>query len=194
MKKLPLEFYLSDNVLEIAKKLLGKILYTNINGVITSGQIVETEAYMGILDKASHAYNNRRTKRTEVMFSKGGLSYVYICYGMHFLLNVVTNIENIPDAVLIRALKPLQSIKIMKKRSNKNENFCSGPALLSKSMGIDKSFNNVSFLSQRIWIEDNKDVDLKDIEASPRVGIDYAEEFRLKPWRFSIKPEKIKTI
>ena len=112
-EKLELNFYLHHNVIEISKNLLGKFLMTNINGQITGGMIVETEAYSGITDKASHAYNNRKTNRTKVLYKKGGIAYIYLCYGIHYLFNVVTNTINIPHAVLIRAIEPTDGIDII---------------------------------------------------------------------------------
>ena len=117
MKKLTLDFYKRTNVLLIAQELLGKLLVTNRDGIIISGRIVEVEAYNGTIDKASHAYGGRRTNRTEVMYAHGGVSYVYLCYGIHHLFNVVTNDKDIPHAILIRALEPVKGIEKMLKRT-----------------------------------------------------------------------------
>lgn len=182
---LPLEFYLREDVVQISRDLLGKNLFTSINGVVTGGQIIETEAYRGPEDKASHAYKGRRTARTEVMFHKGGICYVYLCYGIHFLLNVVTNYENVPHAVLIRALKPTHGIDAMLMRRGKktvNGTLTNGPGALAQALGIDASFNGVSFLGKSIWIEEGPSPE--KIESSPRIGIDYAEEDAALPWRF----------
>ena len=193
-QKLNQSFYLNKDVINVAKKLLGKILVTNINNTITSGIIVETEAYAGIDDKASHAYNNKRTQRTETMYEKGGVSYIYLCYGMYYLFNVVTNINNIPHAVLIRAVEPLDGINKMKKRrkmKGSKYNFTNGPGKLSIALGIDNSFNGESLLSDKIWIEDNGiKFSKKDILSSPRIGVDYAKEDIKLPYRFYIKDNK----
>ena len=119
--KLERDFYIRENVVLVAKELLGKVLFTKINGKITAGIISETEAYAGITDRASHAYNNRRTARTEIMFAEGGTAYVYLCYGMHHLFNVVTNKKDIPHAVLIRAIKPIDGIPTILKRRNRKK-------------------------------------------------------------------------
>ena len=192
MRKLSLSFYQDDDVVALSKKLIGKHLLTQINGsIITGGEIVETEAYAGITDKASHAYNNRLTKRTKTMYEQGGVAYVYLCYGMHHLLNVVTNKQGIPHAVLIRAIKPLVGIDLMIKRRKKNKldsTLTSGPGSLSQALGITKKQNGISFFSSKeIWIEDKKKTPEKNIISSPRVGVSYAEEDALLPWRFQKK-------
>lgn len=140
--KLKRDFYTREDVVQIAQELLGKILFTNINGKITAGIITETEAYAGASDRASHAYNNRRTARTEAMYAVGGATYVYLCYGMHHLFNVVTNKINTPHAVLIRGIKPYEGIEtILKRRSKKNisDNVCNGPGKVSQGLGIKVS-------------------------------------------------------
>ena len=119
MKKLPIQFYERKDVLLIAKELIGKIIVTNFEGTITSGRIIETEAYVGLTDRASHSFGGKRTTRNEHMYSVAGTVYVYICYGMHHLFNVVTNKKDIPDAVLIRALEPIKGIDQMMKRTGK---------------------------------------------------------------------------
>ncbi len=194
--KLPLSFYLRENVVEIAKDLLGKYLFTNIDGLLTGGIITETEAYEGITDKASHAYNGRFTKRTETMYKTGGISYVYFTYGMHHLFNIVTNKEGIPHAVLVRAVFPTEGEEIMLKRTGKTKNgynLTNGPAKLCKAMGITLKQNNISLLGDIIWLEDRGiKISQKDIEITPRIGIDYAEEDALLPYRFLINPEILK--
>ncbi len=119
MKKLQLEFYQRENVIQIAKELLGKILVTNWKGIITSGRIVECEAYAGVIDKASHASGGRRTARNEIMYGEGGYAYVYLCYGIHHLFNVVTNSKGEPHAILVRALDPVEGIEEMLLRARK---------------------------------------------------------------------------
>jgi len=194
MNLLPIDFYLNKNVIDIGQNLLGKYLFTKINGVLTGGMITETESYKGIEDKACHAYMGKKTIRNEAMFEKGGIAYVYICYGMHNLLNVVTNEKDEPDAVLIRSIEPTVGIDTMLKRRNKSEikrALTAGPGALSKALGITKQLNKKSFDSKIIWIED-RDVRIskEDIICSKRVGIDYAQEYRDKLWRFRIKNSK----
>jgi len=187
--RLAQSYFLSDNVVAIARNLLGKELFTNINGKICSGIISETEAYEGITDKASHAYGNRRTKRTETMYKQGGRTYVYLCYGMHHLLNIVTANENIPHAVLIRGIIPRAGKDIMLKRTNKQslKNISNGPAKMSKALGITTEFDNIPLNENKIWIEDNNFslIDF-DIIVGKRIGIDYAQEDALLPYRFQL--------
>jgi DNA-3-methyladenine glycosylase len=177
-------------VVKVARELLGKALFTNINGVVTGGMIVETEAYSW-RERGCHAYNARKTSRNAVMFEEGGRTYVYMCYGIHFLFNVVTNVEGIADAVLIRALHPLRGQEQMQLRRGfmaNNIHLTSGPGKLSKAMGIDRTMNGKSLLADEVWIEDiGHKVAPKDIEVSKRIGIDYAGEDADLPWRFSIK-------
>ena len=193
MSKLTLDFYYREDVLTISQELLGKVLYTNFHGKLTSGIIVETEAYAGITDKASHAYGGKRTKRTETMYASGGCAYVYLCYGMHHMFNVVTNVEGVPHAVLIRAVQPLDGIDIMLRRRNlKNisNRLTAGPGILSQAMGISVHISGQSLLDKQIWIENRENNNpLKDFKiiSSPRVGVQYAGKDASKPWRFRIK-------
>jgi len=189
--KLPKEFYIRDNVVQIAKELLGKFLFTKIDNQLTGGMIVETEAYMAPDDKASHAYNYRKTARTEVFYNDGGLSYVYLCYGIHHLFNVITNTHEHPHAILIRAIEPLEGIDVMLIRRNKSKlgnDLTNGPGSMSQALGITTKHNATGLTGDLIWLEDRGVVipDKKNIK-SPRVGIDYAEEWVDKPWRFRIK-------
>ena len=157
-KKLQKSFYQNKDVIKISKKLLGKVLVTNINNQLTSGIIIETEAYTGINDKASHAYNNRKTKRTFPMYMQGGICYIYLCYGIHYLFNIVTNIKEIPHAILIRSIKPLDGVDIMCKRRKKrwpDYNLANGPGKLSIALGINNKLNTTSLLSNKIWIQNN---------------------------------------
>lgn len=194
IQKLTKSFYLNKNVIDVSKKLLGKVLTTQIDNTITSGIIIEVEAYAGINDQASHAYNHKRTQRTEVMYEIGGISYVYLCYGMYYLFNVITNGKNIPHAVLIRSLEPLDGIDIMEDRrkiKGKKYNLTNGPGKLSIALGIDKSFNRKSLLSDKIWIQDNGiKFNKKDILSSPRIGVDYAKEDAKLPYRFYVNYNK----
>jgi DNA-3-methyladenine glycosylase len=187
-KVLPQSFYTRDNVVQIAQDLLGKVIVTTIDGAYTSGIITETEAYSGRNDKACHAHQGRVTKRTQIMYATGGCAYVYLCYGIHHLFNIVTNEEGFADAILIRAIQPLDGVKHMKQRRNKDKvdaKFAGGPGTLSQALGITKELYGASLLEQSdsIWIE-NHGISVQEIKASPRIGIDYAEEDALLPWRF----------
>ncbi len=192
--KLPFAYYLNQDVLFLAKDLLGKILCTQIDGKITSGIIVETEAYFGIQDKASHAYGGRRTNRTEIMYSNGGISYVYLCYGIHHLFNIVTSVEGEPHAVLIRAIEPLSGKDIIEERRKmpiSKPAISSGPGSAAKALGIDNSFNKKDLGGDEIWVEDHGiRYSEEEIAATPRVGVAYAQEDALLPWRFFIKGNK----
>jgi len=192
MPKLGLEFFRHEDVIELSRRLLGKRLMTKLPGAsATGGIIVETEAYSGPEDKASHAFNNRRTKRTEVMFEAGGVAYVYLCYGIHSLFNVVTGADGIPHAVLIRALEPTHGSRQMLERTGnrRGENrMTSGPGKLARALGIRPFHSGESLIGNTIWIEDdNKQVSAEDIASGPRIGVDYAGEYAEKPWRFWIK-------
>ncbi|MBN9288878.1 MAG: 3-methyladenine DNA glycosylase [Gammaproteobacteria bacterium 39-13] len=188
---LPRSYYLSEDVLALSKDLLGKVLVTSFNHEVTAGIIVETEAYHGAQDKASHAYNNRRTSRTETMYAEGGVAYIYLCYGLHHLFNIVTGPKNIPHAVLVRAIEPVDGIPTMLKRrmlKGISHRLTGGPGILSQALGITKRNDGSLLTNEPIWIEDRKIVvSKKDIIASCRVGIDYAEEHRDLPWRFRLR-------
>jgi DNA-3-methyladenine glycosylase len=194
IKKLDYSFYNRNDVLKIAKELLGKILITQFDGQLTSGRIVETEAYAGETDKASHAYGGRRTKRTEIMYGQGGTAYVYLCYGLHHLFNVVTNKKNIPHAILIRALEPLEGIEIMLDRTRKSKldfTLTRGPGNVSKALGLFKHHSGKNLLLDEIFVaDDGFKLNKKDIEITKRIGVDYAEEDALLLYRFSVKGNK----
>jgi len=194
MSKLDLQFYQSNNILDIGKFLLGKILYTNISNKITSGMIVEVEAYLGATDKACHSYNNKKTKRTELMFETGGVSYVYLCYGIHSLFNIVVGEKDNPCAILIRAIEPIDGINIMFERRNFNKltnQLTNGPGKLTQSLGITDKVNKKSLISNLIWVEDhNIKILKKDILSSPRIGVDYAGRDAKLPYRFYINNNK----
>jgi DNA-3-methyladenine glycosylase len=188
--KLHKDFYTRNNVVEVARDLLGKKLVTSINGKITSGIITETEAYRGTNDKACHANNNRRTPRTEIFYNEGGVAYVYLCYGIHHLFNIITNEKNKADAVLIRAIEPIGGIEVMMKRRNFTEikfNLTAGPGAMSKAMGINTKHYGVDLQSNVIWLEEHENISAKKIIARTRVGVGYAGKDALLPWRFSIK-------
>ena len=190
-QKLPKKFYLNKNVVEIAKKLVGKILVTELNGLITAGKIVETEAYCGRDDKACHASKEKRTARTEMMYAAGGCAYVYLCYGIHHLFNVVTNSEGMADAVLIRALEPLEGIDIMKERRNfPKSKLSSGPGTLSQALGIQTKMNGMDLTKKPLWIGKNINNEAFEILSDKRIGVDYAGEDSLKPWRFIMAGNK----
>ena len=192
--KLPLSFYLDSDVVSLSKQLLGKYLFTSIDGLLTGGYIVETEAYNGIVDKASHAFGNRRTKRTETMYREGGIAYVYLCYGIHEMLNVVASAEGEPRAILIRAIEPTTGIDIMlgrKGMSTLKPNITSGPGSVAKALGIDRKLNGISLQSDELWIEDRGLAFTDDqIAAVPRIGVAYAQEDALLPYRFYVKGNK----
>jgi DNA-3-methyladenine glycosylase len=186
--KLPPSFYQRQNVVEIAQEVLGKILFTKINGKISAGMIVETEAYSR-KEKGCHAFAGK-TERNKVMFEKGGVAYVYLCYGIHHLFNIVTNEVGNADAVLIRALQPWQGEELMMQRMNVKslKKITSGPGKLTKALGIDRSCNGKDLSGSEVWIEDvGQTVSKKDCVASARIGIDYAGKDALLPWRFSIR-------
>lgn len=189
--KLTPEYYQNEDVIALAKDLLGKVLYTHIDGQISAGIIVETEAYYGIKDKASHAYGGRRTNRTETMYSAGGVAYVYLCYGMHHLFNVVSSVKDDPHAVLIRAVEPLIGKELMEERRGmpvSRPTVSSGPGSAAKALGIDRTFNQKDLSGNEIWIEDHQVRYMdEEIIACPRVGIAYAQEHALLPWRFFVK-------
>ena len=188
--KLPQSFYQRSDVVRVAKDLIGKILVTSVNELLTSGIIVETEAY-SYKERGCHAYKGQ-TERNKVMFEKGGISYVYLCYGMHHLFNVVTNQTGKADAVLIRALEPLRGMDAMMERMKVNsiKRITSGPGKLTKALGITKRWNGVDLMGDQVWIEEGEKVTSSTIKADARIGIDYAGEDALLPWRFSIKDNK----
>lgn len=189
---LPQRFYLEGDVVQIAKKLLGKIIVTDIDDQLTLSRIVETEAYDGRVDKACHAYPQRRTPRTEVMFKEGGRSYVYLCYGIHYLFNIVTHVENEPNAVLLRAVEPVAGLHFMadRRKVKSQINFTNGPGKLASALGITRNFNDLVLYDPQspIWIAEEKEkIDKPEIIQTTRIGVDYAEEDALLPWRFYIK-------
>jgi DNA-3-methyladenine glycosylase len=189
-QKLPAEFYQRKNVTKIARDLLGKALFTNIDGVITGGLIVETEAYSW-KERGCHAYNNRKTDRNAIMFAPGGFAYVYLCYGIHYLFNVVTNMEGIADAVLIRAMEPLTGkVEMTIRRGRLKSEFLltSGPGKLTGALGINRTFNGKSLLGNEVWIADvGVKIRPSNIVSSPRIGIDYAGEDAFLPWRYYVR-------
>ncbi|MGL1889626.1 MAG: DNA-3-methyladenine glycosylase [Reichenbachiella sp.] len=180
-------FFLGAKVTDVTQSILGKILVTNGEDNMCKGRIVEVEAYCGRNDKACHANNGKRTKRTEVMYQQGGCAYVYLCYGIHYLFNVVTNENGLADAVLIRAVEPIQGLGVMKFRSSKKSKLTKGPGLLSRAMGIDTQLSGDSLSGPIFWLENPvMESDFEVIHAT-RIGVDFAEEDALLPWRYYIK-------
>ena len=189
-KKLPREFYTRSDVLEVARDLLGKkLVVPNRNGTRVAGIIVETEAYRGPEDRASHAYGGRRTNRTETMYGPGGTAYVYFVYGMYNQFNVVTNVENVPHAILVRALEPVEGIEVMRERRHgqPDRNLTNGPGKLCIAMGIDRKLDRADLLGNDVWVEGGEKIPPRRIASGPRIGIDYAQEWIDKPWRFWVK-------
>jgi len=186
--KLPESFYLRSDIVQVSRELLGKVLATNLDGGITKAVITETEAYEGETDKASHAYGGRRTKRTEPIYQTGGRAYIYLCYGIHHMFNVVSNVEGIPHAILVRAGRPHQGEAEMLRRRGKSKagkSLLAGPGSLGKALGIKTILTGTDLAGDKIWIED-QDISVDDAEiiVGPRVGIDYAEEDASRPYRF----------
>lgn len=194
MKKLSGEFYGRTDVVTIAKELIGKIIVTKFDNVVTSGRIVEAEAYIGLTDRASHSFGGRRTARNEHMYAAPGTAYVYICYGMHHLFNVVTNKMNIPDAVLIRAVEPIAGTDTMLKRTGKkifDHSLTKGPGNAAKALGISKNHSGLNLLMHEIFIaDDGHGLDTKLIGASRRIGVESAGAAAQYPFRFYVKGNK----
>lgn len=190
MPKLPVEFYTRPDVECISRELLGMYLFTRIEGEITGGMILETEAYGGTTDRACHSYGGRRTGRTEIMYAPGGVAYVYRCYGIHWLFNVITNGPQIPEAVLIRAIEPMAGLDVMLRRRGKSvaaASLMAGPGNLTRALAIDGRLNGAGLEGPHIWIEDRGVRFLPgQITAGPRVGVDYAGLDALRPWRFRV--------
>lgn len=186
--KLARDFYTREDALLVARELLGKRLVVPApDGARVSGRIVETEAYLGALDAASHAYGDRRTARTRTMYAEGGRAYVYFVYGMHHQFNAVTGPEGLPHAVLVRALEPEEGLDWMRRRrpDRTDRELTSGPGKLCRALGLDRTFDGEDLLGPRVWIEDaNTKVAPPDIASGPRIGVAYAGEYALKPWRF----------
>jgi DNA-3-methyladenine glycosylase len=193
--KLAREFYARDTI-TVAKELLGNILVHNIDGILIKGRIVETEAYLGVEDKAAHSYGGRRTNRVEVMYGPAGHAYVYFIYGMYFLLNIVTEREGIPQAVLIRGIEPVEGLNSMATyRFNKpyveltpyeKKNLTNGPGKLTKAFNIDRKLNGIDLCGSRLYVEEGEKKDFNIVQTT-RIGIDYAEEARDFPYRFYIE-------
>jgi DNA-3-methyladenine glycosylase len=192
-RRLDAAFYRREDVVQIARELLGKYIVTHFAEGRTVGRIVETEAYRGPEDRGSHAWNNRFTNRTKVMFEAGGLAYIYLCYGIHHLFNVATGPKGMPHVVLIRALEPVENLPLMMQRRGLEKitpRLTAGPGALSRALGLSTLYTGTDLLSDNspIWLEDRNDfIPESEILAGPRVGIDYAGADALLPWRFRIR-------
>jgi DNA-3-methyladenine glycosylase len=191
LKKPDSNFYLRKDVVQIARDLLGKIIVSEIGGLHTSARIVETEAYVALTDRASHSFGGRRTARNEHMYGRAGISYVYICYGIHHLLNVVTNQRDVPDAVLIRGAEPLEGLEVMLSRvpvTQKARNITRGPGNLSRALGITKAHSGLDLRGTLLYIcDDGLQLSDAEIGASPRIGVDSAGSHALLPYRFYVR-------
>ncbi len=185
---MPESFYQRNQVVKIACELIGKILLTRVDGITTGGMIVETEAY-SFRERGCHAYQNNMTPRNEVMFEAGGVAYVYLCYGIHHLFNIVTNQQGTAEAVLIRALEPVIGMEHMQVRMKvlSTNRITSGPGKLTKALGIDRTFNGKYLAGDDVWVDDYETIASKQLIACPRIGIDYAGEDAKLPWRFYLK-------
>ncbi len=195
MKKLEREFYNRDSIV-VAKELLGKVLVHEIDGQRISAKIIETEAYMGVEDKAAHSYGGRRTSRVEVMYGSPGFSYIFLIYGMYCCFNIVTNEKEIPQAVLIRAVEPLEGTEWMAQRrfgkvfdeltKSQRRGLTNGPGKLCEALSLDRSLNGIDLCGNEIYVEESKNQNFS-VVTTKRVGIDYAEEAKDYPWRFYIE-------
>ncbi|MDF2520657.1 MAG: DNA-3-methyladenine glycosylase [Clostridia bacterium] len=202
MKILDRDFYIRDTI-TVSKELLGKVLVHKTEDFSVAGRIVETEAYLGPEDKAAHSYGGRKTPRVEVMYNQGGWSYIFTIYGMYQCFNIVTEKQGLPQAVLIRALEPVDNVELMAQRrfsksyrdisSRQIKDLTNGPGKLCIAMALGKEQNKIDMCVKNgmddiyVWDDGYKDF---DIEASARINIDYAEEYVHKPWRFTIKGNK----
>ena len=195
--KLQKTFYEEEDVVRLAQAVLGKYIFTSFNGILTGGIITETEAYAGVTDRASHAYGNRRTGRTEIMYAAGGTAYVYLCYGIHSLFNIVTSKRDIPHAILVRAIFPTHGLDEMMKRRNRaktGKSFSGGPGTVSQALGIHYSHSGLSLEGNEIWLEDRGLSPAPEhVVAGPRIGVEYAGADAVLPYRFVWKlPESIR--
>ncbi|MDF2801352.1 MAG: 3-methyladenine glycosylase [Anaerocolumna sp.] len=188
--KLTRKFYLEDGV-TLAKNLIGKVLVHESADGISKGIIVETEAYMGAIDDAAHSYKGK-SGRTSVQYGSGGFAYIYLIYGMHYCMNIVANVEDRPEAVLIRALEPIEGIDIMKirRKTDKIHNLCNGPGKLCQAMGIDKRHYGIDLCGETMYVEDSKENIQTEVIASKRINIDYAEQSKDNLWRFTPEGNK----
>ena len=185
-------FYLRPDVVGVAQELLGKVIVTELDGERTAGVITETEAYAGAGDRASHAYGGRRTLRNAPMYAQGGTAYVYLCYGIHHLFNVVTNVDHVPHAVLVRGIAPLDGHATMLRRRRTARLTASGPGTLTQALGITTALSNTDLIHGPVRVEDHGVVVHKrDVIIGPRIGVDYAGEDALLPYRFRVAPSQL---
>ncbi len=197
MKRVPLQrtFYLRPNVVAIARELLGMVIATEFNGERTAGIIAETEAYAGVDDRASHAFGGKRTKRNEPMYAVGGTAYVYLCYGIHHLFNVVTNVEGVPHAVLLRGIVPLEGPDVMRARRGVERLTTNGPGTMSTALGIRTELSGTDLIAGPVWIEDHGiRIADADVVIGPRIGVDYAGADAQLPYRFRIAPSRLSSL
>jgi DNA-3-methyladenine glycosylase len=191
MARLPRSYFLNEDVVGLARDLLGKSLFVNTEDMLTGGIIVETEAYRGPEDVGAHSYNHRRTARNEIMYTDGGVVYMYICYGIHDMLNIVTGPEGTAHAILIRAIEPAVGLEIMRERRkvrNEDSRLCRGPGALAKALALKKVHNGSSLEGNEIWIEDHGLVfGDSEVVAGPRIGLNIAEPYKSIPWRFYVR-------
>ncbi|MCQ2284860.1 MAG: DNA-3-methyladenine glycosylase [Bacteroidales bacterium] len=189
--KIDHSYFLGQDVVSLARDLLGKYIFTLKDGQLTGGIISEIEAYQGVTDRASHAYAGRRTKRNEMMYHEGGVVYMFLCYGMHAMLNFVTNVQDVPDAVLIRGIIPTHGEELMLRRTGKShisKSLTNGPGKVSKALGLTVLDNGCALDSGTIWVEDRAlAIADEDVEVTPRIGVDYAGDDALLPYRFLLK-------
>ncbi len=185
-------FYTRTDTVQVARDMLGMVLVHNSGDGVTAGRIVETEAYCGGEDRGCHAYGMKRTPRTEVMFSYGGVAYVYLCYGIHHMFNVVTHSEGEPHAILVRALEPTEGLDLMRKRrkTDKLTALCSGPGKLGMAMGFHTTQSGTSLLGNRIWLEGEPGQVSGNIAEGPRVGMNFDGFYRTVPWNFRLAGSK----
>jgi DNA-3-methyladenine glycosylase len=191
-KKLPRQFYEREETVAVARDLLGKLLVVPHRGKRVSGMIVETEAYLGVEDRAAHSYGGRRTARNEVMYGRAGHVYVFFVYGMYYQFNVVTGPPDHPHAVLIRAVEPVEGIAAMRRRRGemKDRNLTSGPGKLCIALAIDRALNGADLRGDAVWLENHRAIIAGEIASGPRIGIDYAGDDARKSWRFWLKDNK----
>ena len=197
--KLGLSDYAGTNVVSLAKGFIGKVLVTRFNGCRTEGIITETEAYAGVTDRASHAFGGRRTERTEIMYRHGGTAYVYLCYGIHSLFNIVTNEKGVPHAVLVRSIYPLKGIDLIRKRRKDTttplEKLCVGPGKVAQALGIHFRDSGKKLTGKEIWLEDRGiQIPGGKLISGPRIGVDYAGDHAAWPYRFRIEHSALKEI
>ena len=195
--KLTRQFYAQKDVVKIARALIGKKLVTNFEGQLTCGIITETEAYAGITDKASHSFGTKRTPRTEVMYGEPGRAYVYLCYGIHSLFNIITNKKETPHAVLIRSILPIRGndlIYMRRKIIKPIDKICIGPGTVCQGLGIQIKHSGIDLEGDEIWLEESEFNPTNDqLLTRPRIGVDYAGEDALLPYRFTLKKEFLST-